>query len=74
MKLLLKCKDLKSGRVNFILPWSVAIFSASGTASSHLDLTHSLSHLEGAQPITKRLYGGEGFKMKVPFIPAERLT
>lgn len=55
VKLLLKCKDLKSGRVNFILPWSVAIFSASGTASSHLDLTHSLSHLEGAQPITKRL-------------------
>lgn len=43
---------LKSGRVNFILPCSVAIFSARGTASSHLDRTHSLSHLHGEQPIS----------------------
>lgn len=37
---------LKSGLVNFILPCSVAIWSASGTASSHRDRTHSLSHLQ----------------------------
>lgn len=39
-------KYLKSGLVNFILPCSVAIFSAKGTASSHLDRTHNLSHLQ----------------------------
>lgn len=38
--------DLKSGLVNFILPCSVAIWSASGTASSHRDRTHSRSHLQ----------------------------
>lgn len=38
-------QDLKSGLVNFILPCSVAICSASGTDSSHLERTHSLSHL-----------------------------
>ena len=43
--------NLKSGLVNFIRPCSVAIFRAMGTASSHLDRTHSLSHLEGEQPI-----------------------
>lgn len=43
---------LKSGRVNFILPCSVAIFSASGTASSHLERTHSFSHLRRDQPIS----------------------
>lgn len=37
---------LKSGLVNFILPCSVAIWSASGTASSQRDRTHSLSHLQ----------------------------
>ncbi len=50
-------KYLKSGLVNFILPCSVAIFSAMGTASSHLDRTHNLSHLEGEQPIIRRLPG-----------------
>lgn len=40
---------LKSGRVNFILPCSVAIFRARGTASSHLERTHSRSHLEAGQ-------------------------
>lgn len=38
-------QNLKSGRVNFILPCSVAIFRARGTASSHLERTHSRSHL-----------------------------
>lgn len=56
-------KYLKSGLVNFILPCSVAIFKARGTASSHLDRTHNLSHLE-RQPIISRPPGGGGFKMK----------
>lgn len=42
----MKYKYLKSGLVNFILPCSVAIFIAMGTASSHLDRTHNLSHLQ----------------------------
>lgn len=49
-----KQKYLKSGLVNFILPCSVAIFSAKGTNSSHLDRTHSLSHLDEEQPIIRR--------------------
>lgn len=36
---------LKSGRVNFILPCSVAIFSARGTASSQCALTQTRNHL-----------------------------
>lgn len=44
---------LKSGRVNFIRPCSVAIFSARGTDSSHLERTHSLSHLRGEQPMSR---------------------
>ncbi|MEQ2179034.1 hypothetical protein GOODEAATRI_020388 [Goodea atripinnis] len=54
-ELLVQSNYLKSGRVNFILPCSVAIFSARGTASSHLERTHSLSHLEAQQPIRIRI-------------------
>lgn len=53
-------QHLNSGLVNFILPCSVAIFRASGTASSHLERTHSLSHLSGQQPVSGEPFGGRG--------------
>lgn len=62
-------KHLKSGRVNFILPCSVAIFRARGTASSHLERTHSRSHLSGKQPISGKILkeGGRG-QAQVPHL------
>lgn len=56
-------EHLNSGLVNFILPCSVAIVRARGTASSHLERTHSRSHLSGQQPISgeppRRKEGGQ---------------
>lgn len=53
-------QHLNSGLVNFILPCSVAIFRAIGTASSHLERTHSRSHLSGQQPVSGEPFGGRG--------------
>ncbi|MEQ2215333.1 hypothetical protein XENOCAPTIV_030808 [Xenoophorus captivus] len=65
-ELLVQSNYLKSGRVNFILPCSVAIFSARGTASSHLERTHSLSHLEAQQPISRKLHQEGGRAISKP--------